>query len=375
MNRLARALAAGSIGVAALAGALVLRAPAAAAPAGCRGAPARLAETGLFSDFEHGVVAPGVLPYSPPYPLWSDGATKRRWIRLPPGTAIDASDPDAWVFPVGTRFWKEFSFGRKVETRFMERSSDGTWTYATYVWSEDGRDARLAPERGLRAACESRPGLRHDVPGTSDCRACHQGRTTEVLGFDTLQLSPDRDPLAPHAEAQPEGGIDLPALVARGLVRGLPQEMLDRAPRIAARTPRERAVLGYLHGNCGGCHNARGPLASLGLELDSRIEVDPDAPPPAIASAVGIESRFRLTGESTPLRLAPGSPDSSVLYRRIASRNPFVQMPALGTHAVDEQALALVEAWILEDLLLPPSASTSIPQISVSHFERKDSSR
>src|ERR1043165_6412078 len=58
------------------------------------------------------------LSFSPQYPLWSDGAHKRRWIYLPPGTAIDASRLDAWEFPIGTRLWKEFSLGGPIETRF-----------------------------------------------------------------------------------------------------------------------------------------------------------------------------------------------------------------------------------------------------------------
>jgi len=36
---------------------------------------------------------------------------KRRWLRLPTGTAIDKSDPDHWQFPVGTQLWKQFSRG------------------------------------------------------------------------------------------------------------------------------------------------------------------------------------------------------------------------------------------------------------------------
>src|SRR5512137_3035620 len=79
--------------------------------------PPRLADTGLYSDPATLTVDPRNLPFSPQYPLWSDGAAKRRWIRLPPGATIDASDPDEWDFPVGTRVWKEFTFGRKVETR------------------------------------------------------------------------------------------------------------------------------------------------------------------------------------------------------------------------------------------------------------------
>ncbi len=85
--------------------------------------PATLQETGLYSDWATKTVAPGTLLFSPQYPLWSDGATKTRWMRLPKGTFIDARNPDVWRFPVGTRFWKEFRFGRRAETRFIERGA------------------------------------------------------------------------------------------------------------------------------------------------------------------------------------------------------------------------------------------------------------
>jgi hypothetical protein len=68
--------------------------------------PERLSETGLFVEGSAIQVRPGVLQFSPQYPLWSDGATKQRWIKLPPGTFIDATRADAWTFPRGTRLWK-----------------------------------------------------------------------------------------------------------------------------------------------------------------------------------------------------------------------------------------------------------------------------
>ena len=55
-----------------------------------------LRETGLYATGLQ--VRPDNLPFAPQYPLWSDGADKRRWIHLPPGTSIDASGPD-WRFP------------------------------------------------------------------------------------------------------------------------------------------------------------------------------------------------------------------------------------------------------------------------------------
>ena len=118
------------------------------------------------------------LAFSPQYPLWSDGAAKRRWLSLPPGTAIDASRPDAWEFPRGTRLWKEFSLGRPVETRFIERLPDGSWRYAVYVWNEGGTDATLAPPDGI-AALPTHGG--YSIPSESDCRAGLEGGTPRTI--------------------------------------------------------------------------------------------------------------------------------------------------------------------------------------------------
>src|SRR5262245_31431150 len=62
----------------------------------------RLSETGLFEDIAADRVGRDVLAYTPAFELWVGGASKRRWLRLPPGTRIDTSDLDAWQFPVGT---------------------------------------------------------------------------------------------------------------------------------------------------------------------------------------------------------------------------------------------------------------------------------
>jgi hypothetical protein len=322
---------------------------AAAEPAA--GLPRRLSETGLYDDPETRAVAAGVLPYAPQYPLWTDGAAKRRWIRLPPGTSIDASDPADWSFPAGTRFWKEFAFGRPVETRFMEKQADGSWRFAAYVWDPDGRDATLAPSRGIPALVETRAGARHDIPGVADCRACHLGRPAGVLGFDALQLSPDRDPLALHQDPVPEGGVDLSSLSERGLLRGLPRELVENPPRIPGRTPRERAALGYLAGNCSSCHGSRGPLASLGMSFEHDLAARSAPDEPALRTALGRTGSFAMPGASSPaVRIAAGDPGRSAVLARISSRDAAVQMPPMGTHVVDEAAVELVEGWIHRDL-------------------------
>jgi cytochrome c553 len=311
-------------------------------------APPTLADTGLYRDAAAREIDPGHLVFAPQYPLWTDGATKRRWMALPPGGVIDASDPDAWVFPVGTRLWKEFSFdGRPVETRFMELQPNGEWLFAAYEWSADGGEAMLAPVRGRANAYPLEDGRFHAIPAVTDCGVCHKSRAAQVLGFSALQLSPDRDPGALHADASPGEGVDLDYLLAHRLIVGLPASVRDRPPRIEARSPTERAALGYLHGNCGHCHNATGKLSDLDLVLSQAV----GAPEPA-ALATTLDRPFQdpppgLAPEAQ-VRIAPGQPDRSGLLARVASRSPALQMPPLGTALVDEAAVALLRQWISE---------------------------
>lgn len=307
--------------------------------------PPTLQETGLYASFDTLQVDPLHLAFSPQYPLWSDGAVKRRWISLPPGAAIDGSDPDAWIFPVGTRLWKEFSLdGHRVETRYLERRPDGSWLYAAYAWSADGREATLVGPRGKRAAYPLAGGRSHTIPAVTDCKACHQGGPSEVLGFSALQLSPERDPGAVHAELRPDPGVDLRFLVEKGLLVGLPKSVLDSPPRIAAATATERAALGYLHGNCGHCHNDQGPLRNVGLYLRQKALGGSQAFETTVMQPV----RKPAPGQSPDAvnRIEPGHPERSGLVQRAGSRSPALQMPPLGTELVDREAMTLLENWI-----------------------------
>ncbi len=210
-------------------------------------------------------VDPRNRPFTPQYPLWSDGAVKRRWVRLPDGATIDTRDVNHWDFPVGTRFWKEFAFGgRRVETRLLVKSGADRWEFASYAWNDDQRDAVLAPAEGRARVAEVAPGKFHSVPSRDECRACHDSGRTEILGFTALQLSTDRDPLAPHAEALTPDMVTLRSLVDERRLQPARGDLVATPPRIAARDARERAVLGYLSTNCGSCHNPKSSIASLG---------------------------------------------------------------------------------------------------------------
>jgi hypothetical protein len=329
---------------AAVVGLIALAASIETAPQAAVGPSDSLLETGLYANFDTLEIDARHLAFSPQYALWTDGAAKRRWISLPPGAAIDGSDPDAWVFPVGTRLWKEFAFaGQRVETRYMELQADGQWLYAAYAWTSDGRDAFLVPD-GKRGAYPLGGGKFHAIPAASDCKACHKGGGSEVQGFGAIQLL-GRDPDALHADVS-ASAVDLQFLVARGLLVGLPQSALQTS-RESAASPTARAALGYLHGNCGHCHNEQGPLRNVGLFLRQTVD---GAGEGAIASTFDQPVKKPAPGLSADatLRIAPQHPDRSALMQRVASRYPPLQMPPLGTVLVDREAVDLLQRWIAE---------------------------
>lgn len=286
--------------------------------------PAALSQTGLYADIAAGVLASDVVAYEPGFELWSDGAEKRRFIRLPPGAQIDTGDQDAWQFPEGTRLWKEFrSDGVLVETRVLAKvgSAPEDWAALAYVWNADGADALATPG----GAADAR-GTPHDVPAAAECMGCHGGTEGRVLGFSAIQL------------ASSPGELDLDEVVARG--------MLSDPPRRPVAVPGDaatRAALGWLHANCSHCHNERRPENDGARCYDPLRSFDFTLRVGDLAS-VEATATYR-TAVGTVIR--PGDPERSDVVARARRRDPdWPSMPPLGTEVVDEAGLAALRAWI-----------------------------
>jgi hypothetical protein len=175
-------------------------------------------------------LTPGVVVYTPRYQLWSDGATKRRFVQLPKGEKIRVDASGAWTFPTGTRIYKEFYKGGYLhETRVIEKTAAG-FRIATYLWNEAGTEATLDMAGGTVGSGETQ----HSVPSQRECAGCHNDDKNPVLGLSFVQLNPemsteDKDALFVEAPAP---------FVWR-----------------ASATTEMQTTLGYLHANCGHCHS------------------------------------------------------------------------------------------------------------------------
>lgn len=325
----------------------IVRATAAETEAPAPVAPRFLSQTGLYADATKLKIDSRNRTFSPQYPLWSDGAAKRRWVRLPEGSQINVADLDKWELPVGTRFWKEFSLnGRKVETRFLWQVRKDHWVFASYAWNDAQTDAVLASESGLANIAEIENGKRHSIPSLSECRACHDSKRTEILGFTALQLSTDRDPNALHAETLSSDMLTLKTLNDANLLTPARPDLVANPPRIEASSPITRTALGYLSANCGNCHNRESSIASLGLDLKHMLTAGGECTP-ALATTVGRRGHWVVPEAQEESRIInPGHPESSALLRRMKSRRPMSQMPSIGTVVVDREAVDLITSWV-----------------------------
>jgi hypothetical protein len=306
--------------------------------------PDDLACTGLYSDWATKTVADGVVAYTPALVFWSDDAIKTRWIYLPPGSPIDTTDMDNWVFPVGTKIWKQFVLGTQIiETRLIWKQAPGAsgWQFLDYLWSADGTSATRFDDGEQNVN-----GTTYEIPPTSECTQCHGGRADSVLGIDLLGLG------LPGAQ-----GVTLATLAAQGAFTQNPPQTTLSLPEDS--TGKAAAALGWLHVNCGiSCHNAQsqGGATRLYLKLLAGQLAGVDGGPPSVAAldsyttTVNVESNLTPNGH-TYMRIAPGNAPESLVPLMALSRDGvtdagFMQMPPIVSHVPDNQGEAAVSAWI-----------------------------
>ncbi|PIP93843.1 MAG: hypothetical protein COW00_04605 [Bdellovibrio sp. CG12_big_fil_rev_8_21_14_0_65_39_13] len=312
----------------------------------------RLSDTGLYSDIQTYTVASENRHYSPQYPLWTDGAVKNRWISLPPGTKIDTSNMDRWVFPNGTKLWKEFAFAQadgsvfKVETRLIEKNPQGQWQYYSFHWNQDQTDADLVPDSGLGDVYQINPTTTYDIPSKRQCIGCHGFDNRPVQSFQALQLSPIRDPQAPHQDILKKDMITLADMVQEKMMTHNPSvwpEMPDDAAN-----PLQKTVFGYMVGNCSSCHRPGGLSERTGFLMNFKSQQTDVKKQPVFMTGINQHTTFYQIPNQDPMnsfRFKPNRPDLSAALIRLGDRT-HRPMPPFGYKMADMEAVKLMEAYI-----------------------------
>ena len=302
------------------------------------GLPDDIACIGLYSDVRRKIVERGVRPFAPATALWSDGSGKQRWIYLPPGTQIDATVPNDWVFPVGTKLFKEFRVaGRRIETRIYQKRREDRWVRATYEWTRDELTARRS--FGTDREDVLIQGQQYHVPSGGECDQCHGGRKDRVLGFEAVSLG-----------MEGAKGLTLKQLVEEDLLTPVPARVTHSIGDDGS--GKAAAAMAWLHVNCGvSCHNddenSEAYSSDLRLELmPNELDGRPSNGFDVWTTAVGVDTKSERWGTDR-IRIIAGNPDDSLLMQLITSREgPRDQMPPIATSIVDTDGVLAVREWI-----------------------------
>lgn len=299
----------------------------------------KLVDTGCFADAIGREPVTAFVPFDVVSPLWSDGASKRRFFMLPGDESITYRDPGIWTFPPGSILIKEFAIeGRRgdpstvrpVETRLLVVRGTGEWDRYSYQWNQE------ATEAVLRAAIPATPLVKfsvqdeqgaaieqvHFYPSRAQCLSCHQTPGT-VLGLQAAMLNRNIDygvTVDNQLRTLARRGAFGTTFTAASL-RGA-SFMPDPSDGSYATESRLRA---YLHANCSSCHH---PFEGLDLRIQT----------PTLQS--GLCSK-----------ITKGNPEDSLIYWRDVLRGNVGQpgvapMPPLGTLVPNPLLEPLLRDWI-----------------------------
>jgi uncharacterized repeat protein (TIGR03806 family) len=310
--------------------------------------PQALSATGLFTNTAALTPHPGLLPYDLNSPLWSDGASKRRWIALPDGTRIAFHGTDPWTFPLGTVLVKHFeleltvgdpSSRTRLETRVLIRETAG-WAGYTYRWNAQQTDANLLAGGETATYTVEDPnapgGSRQQTwsfPSRTDCLRCHTVAAGGVLGVRTGQLHRDLAyPAATDNQLRAWNHVGLFLTDIGAHTAYAPWTVPSDGA--ASLTLRARS---YMAANCAQCHLPNGPAPG---NMDFRWGVSTQA-----LNVVGVRPTNGDLGLTDPWRVKAGDRASSTLYLRV-TRLDSTRMPPLAHDLLDPLADTLLGGWI-----------------------------
>ena len=291
----------------------------------------------------------GVIPYDLNTPLFSDYATKYRFVWMPAGTSATYNDTDVFSFPIGTIFSKTFAYPdadqggkqRIIETRLLVRTMAG-WITLPYVWNTEQTEATLDVAADPTTVHWNHPSgkrlaIDYVIPNTNQCKGCHdRSKTVVPIGPKARYLNKDYD--------YPEGRANqLSYWTKIGYLKGAPPP--EQAPKLAvwdnlASGSLDARARAYLEVNCAHCHNPRGPANTTGLYL-----LASQADPMRLGLCKVPVSAGQGSGDLL-FDVVQGKPEESILVHRMESTTPKVMMPELGRTLIHQEGLALIREWI-----------------------------
>ena len=289
-----------------------------------------------------------VIPYDLNTPLYSDYASKKRFIYLTSGTEILYNEDGSFDFPNGAILLKSFYFdkdfrnpslGNKIlETRVLFKE-DNVWTFASYQWNDEQTEAYLSEtSKEVNISWKDINGIsqttNYYIPSTEECAQCHQNNE------DILPLGIEARHLNRNYSYNGKSKNQLTYFKEKAFINTLPEiSTISKAPVWNDPTTGtlEQRARAYLDINCGHCHNPNGQANyTIHLNWEAADEMLGKCKMPDYGSR----------GGGFTYDIVPGKADSSVMVYRMNSTLNMDKMPPVAKSFTHKEGVQLIKDWI-----------------------------
>ncbi|PWF62271.1 hypothetical protein CBX96_16560 [Shewanella sp. BC20] len=329
----------------------------------------KLSDYNLFSDAKNPTAGPnsGGVPYDLNTQLFTDYASKYRFVYLPSGQKASYSENEAFDFPVGSVIVKTFALPSDtskrgisneslIETRLLIHRPTG-WSALPYVWNADKTDATLAKAGAISSQTLSYKGesltFNYMVPSMNQCKQCHQFKADDNSNAVFVPIGPKARHLNRNYSYQDGTMNQLLKWESLGILQGLPN--LSQVPQVPAYHDGDEATVaslsdtalmqtakGYLDINCAHCHRPEGNASNTGLKLEYWRGYSDDAG----FSHGTCKSPVAYGGGNLGFDVVPGNAAESIMHFRMQSTTPGDRMPEIGRSLSHDEGVALISEWI-----------------------------
>ncbi len=334
--------------------------------------PTKLSEFNLFQDNTNPTTNPQSrgLAYDLSVPLFTDYATKYRFVFIPPGCTAKYNQDESFEYPVGTALVKSFAMPSNtdnrgienedlIETRLLIKRNTG-WTALPYVWNSNKSDAILDFNGAKIDSTMSHNGIENNfeyiVPDPQSCKNCHQLKLTDEGSANMIPIGPKARFLNKSYTYTAGTENQLNKWVKEGLLSDAPANLasVDLIPSfydetdIANMTDDQlgTAAKAFLDINCGHCHrrdpNGLASNTNMHVEWTRSFELKPNdfgvcAKPISFGGDGGNGSDYIIE---------PGNAEQSLLVFRMDTTDGGDRMPPLGRELIHSEGVELISEWI-----------------------------
>ena len=302
-------------------------------------------------DIKDQIPSLNVIPYEPASSLFTDYASKKRFIWMPDGVAATyVADNKVLDFPVGTVLIKTFYYTtiqpgnvtKIIETRLMIRKDDG-WKFYEYLWNDDQTEADLVSgidfvNGSTKTITFTKPSGQtittdYRIPSDAECFACHKINEIPIpIGVKPQNLNHN------YTYGNVSKKI-LQKLVDQGYLDSFPSSIASTVDYHDVTQSLDLRLRSYIDINCAHCHQdeARCYYRPVRFPFDlTNIDTN-------IGICLVADEEISPTLQKV---ITPGNFSKSILHYRLTSNDESQRMPLLGRTIVHDEGVALLEQYI-----------------------------